>query len=718
MAVPEYDVVAFSPESRRWRNHLPRETEKAWSLRLPLAYVPRTYSGITTGSERTVMRGASLDDGAIPRPDFNIVFDQVALRPADNSLYYFTGGLTAKYDVERRRWTDLRPAHSPPPVLGGSLAYDPLHDEMVLFGGGHVAEKIGDAVRGYTGTWIYRSREHDWVQLPSAAQPPPRMCSRMVTDTRRQALVLFGGDAQRHYLADTWIFDLTSRAWRQAAAPAGPPPRAGHFTVYDPGSGRVIIGGGYNRRDLTDMWAYDPETDRWMRAAGDTPAGFYITADIAPERRLIVLAASARAPQDRSTCNILFPVRVTYGYRIGSEGFAGTAASESYNPMPKRPAEETAGDAPDPLRTARQADTLEKLPVNRWVLLPDPGRAAPTRTWGSATFDPSRGRILYWGGNHCGYEGSDVDMYDVAAHTWIADPAPPSYPERLWNHGVRLAGVTFDGEPWTDHGRRVYAYDSVADRLVMVRPIRLTAGYEPEWLRPYPSLANVAPDALVNPPSSYVKYVTWVYEPGSKRWAIAGPAPAGLDTLVSTPLGVMGVPVNWPARLNDAGYQRLWSPSQPPEDNAVFLFRGTKWERLGKPGLSPQNLYEMTSLAFDTKRGRLILHGGGARRDEVWAFDPKTGVWEDRKPAGEAPAPLREAVYLPSQDAIFTYGAGSWIYQPASNAWRELDIPDPPQRAGQNLALVYDPKRDILFLVLGAGGDAGRASVYAMKLRL
>ena len=145
--------------------------------------------------------------------------------------------------------------------------------------------------------------------------------------------------------------------------------------------------------------------------------------------------------------------------------------------MPKRGPEESPAGKP--------AD-FAGLPGNRWVALAEPGRAAPTRTWGSATFDTARGRILYWGGGHCGYEGSDVDQYDVAANTWLAEPEPPPYPERLWNHGVRPAGVTFDGQPWMDHGRRIYAYDPAGDRLVMVRSIRLTSGYEPAWMRSYP----------------------------------------------------------------------------------------------------------------------------------------------------------------------------------------------------------------------------------------
>jgi hypothetical protein len=55
-----------------------------------------------------------------------------------------------------RRWRDLQPTHSPPPVTAGSLAYDP-RTTIVMFGGGHIAERASDgSIRGYTGTWIFR----------------------------------------------------------------------------------------------------------------------------------------------------------------------------------------------------------------------------------------------------------------------------------------------------------------------------------------------------------------------------------------------------------------------------------------------------------------------------------------------------------------------------------------------------------------------------------
>ena len=706
MPVPEYDVVSFTPSEARWRNHLPPSREREWSAQLPMAFIPRTYSAITTGSERTVLRGEADEHGGVPRPDLNMVFDEVAWHASMQAMVYFTGGLTAAYDPAKRFWTDLKPAHSPPPVVGGSLAYDSMNGELVLSGGGHVAERGPNGkLAGYTGTWVFRG--NDWRRLPGSVQPPPRMNMRMVEDPRQRVLVLFGGDGQSHYLGDTWLYDLPSRTWRASKAREGPPPRAGHFTVYDPATGWVIVGGGYNKRDLTDMWAYDAAADQWRELNAQTPTGFYITADIAPEQNLIVLTANTKRPGDRATCNELYPVRTTFGFRIDAEALRGGAkpASTAHQPMIRR--DPLPAEAAPPVR-------LETIPPDQWVLLSGAAHGAPVRTWGSATFDTARGEILYWGGGHCGYGGSDVDAFDVAANRWrAADPAP-EFPERAWNKGSRLAGVTFQGAPWTDHGRRIYAFDAVSRKTIMMRAIRSTAGYDPELLRAFPAQRSAAPDAIVQTPSSYNHYATYAYGPRTGRWEIVGPAPLGLDTLVATPRGAMGVNVDWRSRLNDAGYMLPWSPRQEPLDTALYLFDAGKarWNRLGRKGPSPQNLYEMTSLAYDSKRDRLLLHGAGPRRTELWSFDMAAARWRNLAPEGPEPEASREAVYLPKQDVLLLCGAGGlWEYSPAKNAWRRLAIPF--TSSGQNRAMVYDPKRDLVLLVLGT--NEGGAAVYGMR---
>src|SRR5438270_12994315 len=48
MRIPEYDMMTFDPAAATWKSDLPVEWAEQWSKQLPLAYVPRTYAGITT----------------------------------------------------------------------------------------------------------------------------------------------------------------------------------------------------------------------------------------------------------------------------------------------------------------------------------------------------------------------------------------------------------------------------------------------------------------------------------------------------------------------------------------------------------------------------------------------------------------------------------------------------------------------------------------------
>jgi hypothetical protein len=439
----EYDIVFFDPTKGRWESQYPHEKEDEWRKSPPPMHHCTSYQGITTGSYRPQLK----EREGVLRPDLNIVFDQLAYDTKRSRMIYFTGGRTFAYDVRSRKWSDAAPGKgSPPPVSAATLSYDPLNDEIVLAGGGHVAEPgpRGRTV-GYTGTWIYHPVSARWRPLRNGTEPPPRMSTRLVTDTRNKLMVMFGGDGQSRYLADTWIYDTRTRRWRESKSTGGPPARAGHFTVYDPASGWVIVGGGYNRQDLTDMWAYDAAADRWMKLKGDSPVGWHVTADIVPDESLIVLTTSAKREGDTSGCNEIYPVRTTYGFKVRAQGLVDESGKpQPQQPMLKRdPVAVLAGTKTDPERRRAQLDRIRRMPVNQWVHFDNPGRAAPLRTWGSSSFDTDKSRIIYWGGGHCGYGGSDYDFYDVEENTWISSPAVAEYPERAWDLGINPAGVTF-----------------------------------------------------------------------------------------------------------------------------------------------------------------------------------------------------------------------------------------------------------------------------------
>ena len=481
-----------------------------------------------------------------------------------------------------------------------------------------------------------------------------------------------------------------------------------------------------------------------MKLRGEVPTGWYITADIQPDESLILLTTAAESEKVRRKYNHLFLARTTYAFKVDPEGLVDEAfAPVRHEPMLRRSLEEaTGGTRPDAERRKAQAERLDSLPENEWVLLADPGRVAPFRTWGSCAFDTDRGQIIYWGGGHNSYEGNDYDFYDVAEHTWISSPVISDYPEHAWNRGVNLAGVTFAGAPWVRHGRKIFAYDPVSRKVINTKRVYLTAGYDPEPLRacvPVDPEFGQGDDFEV---SGYTKWVTWSYDQDTEAWDLVCSALPGLDLTVSTPHGVMAVDHNWETvrgTLNPRDRLNVVTcGGSEMVENAVYLLdvAGRQWNKLSKSGPWPQNLYELTSLAYDPRRDRLILHGGGMARDELWSFDLSSGKWVPLEPnidipGGRPPIASREAVYIPGEDVFLTTGfsradesdAGVFVYQVEENTWHRKGIPAPSGRemaeiVAQRRALAYDPERALVLMVLAEGLEPlGETHVYALKYR-
>jgi hypothetical protein len=734
----EYDIVALNVANGSWESHLPFDKQDEWAVDPPPMHMASYYQGITIGSHRPQLK---VRDGIL-RPDLNIVFDQVTWDSRRNRMVYFTGGRTLAYDLNLREWSDICLGNTAPPVFGGSLCYDPVNDQIVLTGGGHVAELDSHGnLTGSAGTWIFDCEYGNWSPANCETEPPARMSSRLVYDNKNDLMVLFGGDHHTHYLSDTWIFDPVNLEWKKSETSEGPQARSGHFTVFDSETGFVIIGGGHNHEDLTDMWGYDVSLDAWQKLRGNVPTGFYIAADIMQREKVIILITNNRRDDDHRNCNMIYPVRTTYAFRINKKDLVEPDAQiEAHENLLKRSLKEALdGTQPDPSRIKEQKQRIDNMPLNQWVEFPNPGRSAPVRTWGSCSFDENRGRIVYWGGGHCGYGGNDYEFYDVDQNTWISSPLIASYPERNWDKsgGVYPGGLMFDGSPFMRHGRKAYAWDPLNDIVINMKYIYLTAGYEPEFLSEHPP---VNPDFGSNENfnfSGYSKWVTWTYDDRNEKWELLCPAAEpGLDLLVSTPHGVMGVNYWWSALNNPNRLDKVFWENEYVVDNSVYLLdvKGKKWNNLTKKGPWPQNLDEMTALVYDSKRDQLLLHGGGPERNELWRFPLNSGVWERISPRfgpgtnNKPPTCRREAVYLPNDDIFFTAGRngdnnnepGFWAYRVEENRWYKLDIALPDgitmnNMVSQNRAWCYDPNNSIIFMVTGS--NDGQAVVYGLKFR-
>jgi hypothetical protein len=90
-------------------------------------------------------------------------------------------------------------AAAPPARFGHNAIYDPLNDQMIVFGG-------MSGSRSYSDLWqLPLSGPPGWKPLPAGDGPSPRNLAAMVYDSKRQRIVLIGGRAQDgSALGDMW----------------------------------------------------------------------------------------------------------------------------------------------------------------------------------------------------------------------------------------------------------------------------------------------------------------------------------------------------------------------------------------------------------------------------------------------------------------------------------------------------------------------------------
>ncbi|MFY9343405.1 MAG: kelch repeat-containing protein [Planctomycetota bacterium] len=123
--------------------------------------------------------------------------------------------------------------------MAHAIAFDSTRARTVLFGGAS-----GFFSPSFADTWELINGA--WVNVSPTAGPAARSGHRMVFDSQRQRIVLFGGalnTSSGALAGDTWEWDGVT--WTEVAATGfGPSPRAGHFMAYDSHRDRTVLYGG------------------------------------------------------------------------------------------------------------------------------------------------------------------------------------------------------------------------------------------------------------------------------------------------------------------------------------------------------------------------------------------------------------------------------------------------------------------------------------------
>ena len=165
-------------------------------------------------------------------------------------------------------WSKRTPASTPPALSDASMAYDPVTEDLILFGG-FTLTPTPAVVEAATWAWNGAT----WTQLSPVTSPPPTADGAFAYDPAAGELLLFGGqqlciNGECQQGSDsTWAWDGTS--WTRLVFPQNPANRSQAGLGWDPATQQMLLSGG-NVPDLETV--YFPWADTWALTASPVAA--------------------------------------------------------------------------------------------------------------------------------------------------------------------------------------------------------------------------------------------------------------------------------------------------------------------------------------------------------------------------------------------------------------------------------------------------------------
>lgn len=285
------------------------------------------------------------------------------------------------YDPSTNNWTQLTPTRPIPPGRNRHAAvWDPMTDEMLIFAGLGQCFLLSDL-------WSYRPQTNAWNRLTSmgaTSLPALEGHSAVWAETGDQLLV-FGGCDGSSLKDELWSYRPSDNVWtRPSPVGSQPPPRTEHSAVWSRATREMLVFGGSGEKGtLDDLWSYRPDNNTWIRLAPEEPTP--------PARH------DHSAVWDRTRAQMLI---------FGGKDARGSFLNDLW---------------------AYSPDT------NTWVQLTTTGAEPEPRTFHSSVWDPTRDRMLMFGGWNQDLGGtmlktefSQLWSYEPSSNAWIElDPHGP-----------------------------------------------------------------------------------------------------------------------------------------------------------------------------------------------------------------------------------------------------------------------------------------------------
>ena len=199
------------------------------------------------------------------RSEFDMIYD------SSNGVFIFNGGWgdrsglqddTWVFNPDTNTWTEIETDVNPGRMYGHSLEYDPVAEDIILYGG-HVRSPISNDY--IEEVWRFNLDETSWVQTSSVNTPHGRYWNAEGYSTEHNALVVFGGTYGVGAIDETLVLDTQSMEWAELNSFDSPSRRVISDMVYVESMESFLLFGGVNNSyvHFNDLWKLSPDTWEW-----------------------------------------------------------------------------------------------------------------------------------------------------------------------------------------------------------------------------------------------------------------------------------------------------------------------------------------------------------------------------------------------------------------------------------------------------------------------
>jgi hypothetical protein len=636
---------------------------------------------------------------------------QIVLDPVRNLRVAFISGVTLEAPAGTEGWSVVQTRTCPPARWAGAMAYDPLNDEIVLWGGTM-------SIEGPTNdTWIYDTTKRDWRVLEDSS---PLRDLRAAVGALRDELETVRWDSWK-----TLEWQVTGK---QGALP--PPALAARLDSLDKdlaAAGALAAAAdsaltGYEKSQAAGAKTWLDSAAGKLTSLGsgfqaDTPDGLEGGYRALLSLRADVLSAVdslLSAPRSRYFVSLTYDAAqqaLVLGSSIGAElrdDWVYRLADRRWERLSPKPGTAVSVEPPEGEFVLRDAATVADLrewqaktsawaadlPPNTWVVAPANGTGRPNwgRAWSSIVYDPDREQLYYRDGGHGNYHGNITDHYDIRTGRWFRSDVEQVPDGRImgtyfgWGRGYNYA-------PWAIH---TYKWNLFYNPLT--KHLQRRVFHTP----------NYPVDGNVND-----------YDPDQGKWS-KQPLTVNLVGLVipGTTEGVLSVK-GWER------YSALSSAIVGYETASGFK----QWQHAGGIPFPGANHDDHFAFVFDPHRQRAMYYGGEGDKLGLYVLDVQAAKprWTRLEISVEGakalPRSYREWIYIPRHDVFLTMkwqnGGSSapavWSFDPTTNVFRPVELAlgpgvKPGAGAGNlrspsvSAGLAYDPVSDVAFYIHAALG--------------